>query len=45
MKTQVDAAVIGGGVTGVSILYHLAKMGMPNSVLIERSELTAGSTW
>ena len=45
MKTQVDAAVIGGGVTGVSILYHLAKMGMRNSVLIERSELTAGSTW
>ena len=45
MKTRVDAAVIGGGVTGVSVLYHLAKMGMTNSVLIERSELAAGSTW
>ena len=45
MRTRVDAAVIGGGVTGVSVLYHLARMGMDNCVLIERAELTAGSTW
>ena len=45
MRTDVDVAVIGGGVTGVSVLYHLAKLGMPNCLLIERSELTAGSTW
>jgi len=45
MRTRVDAAVIGGGVVGVSVLYHLAKMGMPNCTLIERDQLTAGSTW
>ncbi len=45
MRTDVDVAIIGGGVTGVSVLYHLAKMGMTNVVLIERAELTAGSTW
>ena len=45
MRTRVDAAVIGGGVTGVSVLYHLARMGMENCMLIERAELTAGSTW
>jgi dimethylglycine dehydrogenase len=37
--------VIGGGVVGVSVLYHLAKLGWNDVVLIERSELTAGSTW
>ena len=37
MRTDVDVAVIGGGVTGVSVLYHLAKLGMPNCLLIERS--------
>ena len=45
MRTRVDAVVIGGGVTGVSVLYHLAKMGMNNCMLVERAELTAGSTW
>ena len=45
MRTRVDAVVIGGGVTGVSVLYHLARMGMANCMLVERSELTAGSTW
>ena len=45
MRTRVDAAVIGGGVTGVSVLYHLAKKGTDNCMLIERAELTAGSTW
>jgi len=45
MKDQARAVVIGGGVNGVSALYHLAKKGWSDVVLIERSELTAGSTW
>lgn len=45
MKTTARVAVIGGGVTGCSILYHLAKMGWTDSVLIERQELTSGSSW
>ncbi len=39
------AVVIGGGVNGVSALYHLAKKGWKDVLLIERTELTAGSTW
>ena len=45
MKTDVQAVVIGGGVIGCSILYHLAKAGWSNCVLVERNELTSGSTW
>src|SRR5258708_12065139 len=45
MKSHVQAAVIGGGVVGASVLYHLAKAGWRDIVLIERSELTSGSTW
>ncbi len=45
MKTHARAVVIGGGVVGVSTLYHLAKKGWTDAVLCERSELTAGSTW
>ncbi|WP_454703361.1 GcvT family protein [Agrobacterium leguminum] len=45
MKTHARAVVIGGGVVGVSTLYHLAKKGWSDSVLIERKELTSGSTW
>jgi dimethylglycine dehydrogenase len=45
MKTQARAVVIGGGVVGVSSLYHLAKKGWSDVVLIERKELTSGSTW
>ncbi len=45
MKDQARAVVIGGGVVGVSTLYHLAKKGWSDSVLIERKELTSGSTW
>jgi len=45
MKADVQAVVIGGGVIGCSILYHLAKAGWSNSVLVERNELTSGSTW
>jgi dimethylglycine dehydrogenase len=45
MKSTARAVVIGGGVVGVSTLYHLAKKGWSDSVLIERKELTSGSTW
>jgi dimethylglycine dehydrogenase len=45
VKTHARAVVIGGGVVGVSSLYHLAKKGWTDSVLIERKELTSGSTW
>ena len=45
MKAQARVVVIGGGVVGVSTLYHLAKKGWSDVVLIERKELTSGSTW
>jgi dimethylglycine dehydrogenase len=45
MKTHARVVVIGGGVVGVSTLYHLVKKGWSDVVLLERSELTAGSTW
>jgi len=45
MKTHARVVVVGGGVVGVSTLYHLAKKGWSDAVLLERTELTAGSTW
>jgi dimethylglycine dehydrogenase len=45
MKTHARVVVIGGGAVGVSTLYHLALKGWSDAVLLERSELTAGSTW
>jgi glycine/D-amino acid oxidase-like deaminating enzyme len=45
MKTQARVVVIGGGVVGCSALYHLAKAGWTDAMLIERSELTSGSSW
>ena len=45
MKSQARVVVIGGGIVGVSTLYHLAKAGWPDVVLVERKELTSGSTW
>jgi len=45
MKSHARVVVIGGGVVGVSTLYHLTKKGWSDVVLLERSELTAGSTW
>ena len=45
MKSKAKVAVIGGGVVGVSTLYHLAKKGWNDVVLVERKELTSGSTW
>src|ERR1700733_1697709 len=45
MKKHVQVVVIGGGVVGVSVLYHLTKAGWKDVLLIERAELTSGSTW
>ena len=45
MKSHTRVAVIGGGVIGCSVLYHLTKLGWTDIMLIERSELTSGSTW
>ncbi|MFY9212952.1 MAG: FAD-dependent oxidoreductase [Aestuariivita sp.] len=45
MRTHAQAVVIGGGVIGCSILYHLTKLGWSDVVLLERDELTSGSTW
>ncbi|HET7725915.1 MAG TPA: FAD-dependent oxidoreductase [Candidatus Limnocylindrales bacterium] len=45
MKTSAQVVVIGGGVVGASVLYHLTKAGWTDVLLLERRELTAGSTW
>ena len=45
MQSHARVLVIGGGIVGVSMLYHLAKKGWSDVVLLERTELTAGSTW
>ena len=45
MKSSAQVVVIGGGVVGASVLYHLTKEGWTDVVLVERKELTAGSTW
>ncbi len=45
MKSQARVVVIGGGVVGCSVLYHLTRYGWSDVMLIERSELTSGSTW
>ena len=45
MKDSSRVVVIGGGVVGCSILFHLAKMGWKDVVLLERDELTSGSSW
>ena len=45
MKSHAQVVVIGGGVVGCSVIYHLTRLGLKDVVLIERSELTSGSTW
>ena len=45
MKSHAQVAIIGGGIMGVSLLYHLTKEGWSDVVLIEKGELTSGSTW
>ena len=45
MKTTTRVCIIGGGVVGCSVAYHLTKLGWSDVMLVERSELTSGSTW
>ncbi|MFN0044040.1 MAG: FAD-dependent oxidoreductase [Alphaproteobacteria bacterium] len=45
MKTHARVVVIGGGIAGCALLYHLARLGWTDSVLVEKGELTSGSTW
>ncbi len=45
MKTQTRCVVIGGGIAGCSTLYHLTQEGWTDVVLVERNELTSGTTW
>ena len=45
MKSSARAVIIGGGVVGASTLYHLARIGWSDVLLVEKSELTSGSTW
>ena len=45
MKTEVQVAIVGGGAMGVGLLYHLAHEGWTDTVLLEKGELTSGSTW
>lgn len=45
MKSHYQVIVIGGGIVGASVLYHLAKFGWEDVLLVERNELTSGSTW
>ena len=45
MNTQARVVIIGGGIMGTSLLYHLAELGWTDCMLIEKDELTSGSTW
>ena len=45
MKSEAKVVVIGGGVAGCSVLYHLTKLGSTDVMLVEENELTSGSTW
>ena len=45
MKNKTQVLIIGGGIAGVSTLYHLVKMGVTDVMLTEKLELTSGSTW
>ncbi len=45
MKERVQVVIVGGGIMGTSLLYHLTKEGWTDCALIEKSELTSGSTW
>lgn len=45
LPSHARVAIIGGGVIGCSVAYHFAKMGWSDVVLLERKELTSGTTW
>ena len=45
LPSHANVVVVGGGIIGTSVAYHLAKLGMKNVVLLEQHQLTAGTTW
>ena len=45
LPSSTKVVVIGGGVTGCSTAYHLAKFGWKDTILLERDQLTSGTTW
>jgi glycine cleavage system aminomethyltransferase T/glycine/D-amino acid oxidase-like deaminating enzyme len=45
LPARADVVIVGGGIVGTSIAYHLAKLGIKNTVLLERKQLTCGTTW
>ena len=45
LPSQASVVVIGGGVMGCSTLYHLAKAGVSDAILLERNQITSGTTW
>ena len=45
LPARADVVIVGGGIVGASIAYHLAKLGIKNTVLLERKQLTCGTTW
>ena len=45
LPSQARAVVVGGGIVGVSVAYHLARRGWTDTVLLEREQLTSGTTW
>ena len=45
MKTHARVVIVGGGINGCSLLYHLTRLGWTDVVLVEKNELTSGSTW
>src|SRR3954465_8373215 len=45
LPARADVVIVGGGIVGASIAYHLAKIGITNTVLLERKQLTCGTTW
>ena len=45
LPSRADVVIIGGGIVGTSIAYHLGKVGITNTVLLERKQLTSGTTW
>ena len=45
LPPRADVVIIGGGIVGTSLAYHLAKLGITDVVLLERKQLTSGTTW
>jgi len=45
VPSEANVVVIGGGIIGTSVAYHLGKLGVPDIVLLERDKLTSGTTW